>query len=138
MNTTYRSTNPIDGGAAGSTAAQDRPGGLLAWQWASYSLAHTDRRNLLIHALTVPLFIAGSALVATTPLVGWLGLAGLASMLAAVALQGSSHRGEPHAPAPFRGKLDLAARLFAEQWVTFPRFVLTGGFARAWYASRRA
>ena len=133
MNTTGYPTNMID-----SNTGHERRGGLLAWQWSSYSLAHTDRRNLLIHALTVPLFIAGSALAAATPLVGWLGLAGLVPMLAAVALQGSSHRGEHHPPAPFRSKLDLAARLFAEQWVTFPRFVLTGGFARAWRAARRA
>ena len=26
----------------------------------------------------------------------------------------------------------LLARIFAEQWITFPRFVLGGGFARAW------
>jgi hypothetical protein len=35
-------------------------------------------------------------------------------------------------PVPFRGPLDVLVRIFAEQFVTFPRFVLTGGLARAW------
>jgi hypothetical protein len=47
------------------------------------------------------------------------------------------HRFEPEPPAPFRSRLDFAARLFSEQWVTFPRFVLSGGFARAWRAAGR-
>jgi hypothetical protein len=56
-------------------------------------------------------------------------------MALAVALQGRGHAVERTSPAPFRGPLDVVARLFAEQWITFPRFVLSGGFARAWRAS---
>ena len=39
-----------------------------------------------------------------------------------------------HAPCGYANTLlgDWAARLFVEQWVTFPRYVLSGGFARAW------
>ena len=34
------------------------------------------------------------------------------------------------AARPLSGTLDVVARLFAEQLVTFPRFVWSGGFAR--------
>ena len=27
-------------------------------------------------------------------------------------------------------------RILAEQWITFPRYVLSGGFARAWRSAR--
>ncbi len=112
-------------------------GGLLAWQWSLHRDGHADRRNLLVHALTVPLFVAGSAAAVLSPLTGWIALAGVALMFAAIALQGRSHRLERTRPVPFRSRADLMARLFAEQWVTFPRFVLTGGFARAWRAAAR-
>ena len=39
------------------------------------------------------------------------------------------------APIPFRGPIDVGSRIFVEQWVTFPRFVLSGGLAQAWRAA---
>ncbi len=116
----------------------DRSQGLFAWQWSLYPDAHRDRANLVIHALSVPLFMAGTLAVLTAPLAPWLAVAGAASMIAAIALQGRGHQREDAAPVPFRGPLDVAARLFAEQWITFPRFVASGGFARAWRAARNA
>jgi hypothetical protein len=108
---------------------------LLAWQWAHYAEAHQDRKNLLLHALSAPLFMAGSLLTLVAPWThGSLAL-GAFGMVAALALQGRGHRGEAHAPAPFLGPLDFVRRLLAEQWVTFPRFVLSGGFVRAWAAA---
>jgi hypothetical protein len=105
--------------------------GLLSRQWAGYRHAHRDRRNLIVHLLTTPLFIAGNVAVALAPwLHGWLAWAGLASMIAIV-LQGRGHRLEVCAPAPFHGPLDVVARIFAEQWITFPRYVLSGEFRRA-------
>ncbi len=110
--------------------------GLLSWQWAVYRDTHRDRRNLIVHLLTTPLFIAGSAAIALAPwLHGWPALAGLASMSFAMALQGRSHRLEASAPAPFRGPLDVVARIFAEQWITFPRYVFSGEFFRAFRAA---
>ena len=53
----------------------------------------------------------------------------------AVAAQGRGHGREAVRPVPFRGAADVAVRIVVEQWVTFPRFVLSGGFARAWTAS---
>jgi len=38
----------------------DRDGGLLRWQWSLYADGHNNRRNLLLHAATNPLFLAGT------------------------------------------------------------------------------
>jgi hypothetical protein len=113
--------------------------GLLDWQWAGYGLAHRDRRNLLLHALTTPLFLAGSAvaLVGGFLLPWWSILAGLAAASLAIGLQGRGHRREVNPPAPFRGPVDVVIRLLAEQWITFPRYVLSGEFARAWRGEPR-
>ena len=115
----------------------ERKGGLLAWQWSRYPATHRDRRNLLVHALTAPLFLAGvCALVAGLLQARWvLAGVGLLGVALPVVLQGRTHTLETNAPAPFRGPADVAVRLFVEQWVTFPRYVLSGGFARAWRAS---
>jgi len=67
-----------------------------------------------------------------------LAAAGAIGVALPVILQARSHRREAQAPAPFRGPLDLVARLFVEQWVTFPRYVFSGRFARAWRTSGQA
>lgn len=114
-------------------AARARAQGLLFWQQTSYPEAHHDRRNLALHVLSVPLFIAGSlATVAAPAFSVWLLPAGVAAMFVAIAAQGKGHALESQAPAPFEGPRDVLARIFAEQWITFPRFVLSGDFARAW------
>jgi hypothetical protein len=111
----------------------DRPDGLLAWQWASYAAAHGNRRNLLIHALTNPLFLLGClALPASLAFGGWLAPAGVAAIAVAMLAQGRGHAQETTPPAPFRGPMDVVARIVVEQWVTFPRFVLSGSFLAAW------
>lgn len=116
------------------TTADDRPGGLLAWQWSRYPPAHRNRKNLLAHALTAPVYVAGTVALVAGPLAGsvWLALAGLAAMGGVMVIQGRTHRAEHGRPSPFRSPLDLVQRLFVEQWVTFPRYVLSGEFARAW------
>jgi uncharacterized membrane protein YGL010W len=107
---------------------------VVSWQWRAYPSAHRDRRNLIIHAVTVPLFTIGLILTAA-------GLArfaplstvfGVALVLGAIVAQGRGHRFEREAPQPFRSTVDALVRLVVEQLVTFPRFVLRGGFARAW------
>ena len=114
----------------------ERGSSLLAWQWSNYPANHRDRRNLLVHALTVPVFQIGTVAVLLSPFVnGWLAPAGLAAMAAAVALQGRTHRLEHNAQIPFCGPGDVVARFLAEEWLTFPRYVATGGFARAWRES---
>lgn len=116
----------------------DARGPLLAWQLANYPLNHADRRNLVIHLVTVPMFMAGTlgAVIGLASASWPTALAGLAALPLAVALQGRGHALEPEPPLPFRGPLDVLGRIVAEQWVTFPRFVVSGGFGRAWAGSR--
>jgi hypothetical protein len=114
-----------------------REGGLLAWQFRGYPDFHASRANLVIHVLTVPLFQWGTLLAAFgwawsvfTPLVG------LGAMTVAMVAQGRGHGLEQNPPIPFASKGEAVARIFLEQWVNFPRFVVTGGLGRAWKASR--
>jgi hypothetical protein len=117
--------------------ASEREEGLLQWQLALYPGNHRARSNLIVHALTVPWFWMGTLALLSAPRTGLVSAgAGLAAMVLAVFLQGRTHAREAVAPVPFRGPLDVVARIFVEQWITFPRFVLGGGFAAAWRASR--
>src|SRR5215471_12381103 len=111
-----------------------REHGLLAWQWSLYPRGHRNRLNLTVHALTEPLFVLGTCAVLLAPILGaWsLAVLGVAGMVTTVILQGRTHKLERSPPAPFLGPLDVVARLFLEQWITFPRYVLSGEFARAW------
>jgi hypothetical protein len=113
--------------------------GLLEWQWRLYKDNHRDRTNLIIHLATWPLFLAGLAtiLVApfTTPL---LLLVGPAWMALAMALQGRGHKREQVPPVPFRGPADVARRIFAEQLITFPRYLISGELGRAWRGEVKA
>ena len=111
-----------------------REHGLLSWQWSIYPQAHRNRLNLIVHLVTEPLFVVGTCAVPPALVLGawWLAALGLGAMLAAIALQGRTHKLERTPPPAFRGPLDVLARLFVEQWVTFPRYVLSGEFARAW------
>ena len=65
-------------------------------------------------------------------------IGGVVAMGGAVVAQSIGHKREAVPPLPFRGPSDALVRILAEQVVTFPRFVTTGGFDRAWAAARRA
>lgn len=120
------------------TSASNRSQGLLAWQLASYDASHHDRKNLRLHLATVPLFMAGTVGALTAPWTSlWLLPVGLVVMFGAMAAQGKGHKNEKQAPAAFRGPRDVIVRIFAEQWITFPRFVLSGGLAKAWREDAR-
>jgi Protein of unknown function (DUF962) len=107
---------------------------LLAWQWSDYAAKHQNRLNLLLHIVTVPLFEIGTLILLSAALTrsGSATVVGVVMMVGALA-QGRGHRLEPETPAPFDGAADFITRFFAEQWVTFPRFVLSGG----WYRNLR-
>jgi hypothetical protein len=113
---------------------------LFETQYATYADVHSDRRNLLVHVAMVPVFVAGlAALASGLALLSWpIAVFGLVAMVASMAAQGRGHGLEARPPVPFAGPSDVVARIFAEQLVTFPRFVLSGGFARAWRASAKA
>ena len=106
---------------------------LQADAFAAYRAAHADRRNLIIHSATQPIFVAGFVTLCIAPFAGHPGYAGLGltAMLVAIAFQGRGHRLEHSAPAPFKNGLDFVRRLLVEQLITFPRFVVSGGLARA-------
>ena len=108
---------------------------LLRWQWDGYPKYHQSRPNLLVHIVAVPLFLIGTiVLLGAIAQQSLLLLAvAVACIVVAVALQGRGHRLEPVPPEPFTGPLNFVSRLFFEQWVTFPRFVLSGG----WHAALR-
>lgn len=112
---------------------------LLRWQWEGYPRYHRSRFNLLLHIVLVPLFLLSTlaflrAILQHTWLAALLALGG---MLLSIALQGRGHRHEPVPPEPFAGPGDAISRIFLEQWITFPRFVLSGGWLRALRDSNR-
>lgn len=112
---------------------------LLAWQWQGYAANHRNPTNLALHIIAVPLFILG----ALTLLDGLLDLSlsaillGVIGMVASLAIQGRGHKLEEQAPEPFSDRKDAVTRLLAEQFVTFPRFLLSGAWWRAWRNRRR-
>jgi phage terminase small subunit len=114
--------------------------GLLDWQWSDYSAKHRSRTNLLLHIVTVPLFQVGCVvLVGTAAARSSVGMGlGILGMFVALIIQGRGHRGEREAPVPFDGAADFVSRFLVEQWVTFPRFVLSGGWRRNLKASGKA
>jgi len=111
--------------------------GLLRWQWEGYSRYHASRANLLLHIVVVPLFLAANVLLVVALVRGWwwTAAASAALMIVSVASQGRGHGKEAVPPEPFSGPLNTVSRIFLEQWITFPRFVLSGGW---WHALRRA
>jgi hypothetical protein len=108
-------------------------GQLLRWQWEGYPRYHQSRVNLLIHIVAVPLFLLGTVTLVVAAVEVSLVLLAVAigCIVVAVALQGRGHRLEAVPPEPFSGPLNFVSRLFLEQWVTFPRFVISGGWGAA-------
>ncbi|MGE5625126.1 MAG: Mpo1-like protein [Bacillota bacterium] len=115
------------------------PKELLHWQWEGYPQYHQRRANLLLHIFTVPLFLVGSVtLLAAALRLDWaLAALGAGGILVALVAQGRGHKLESLPPAPFTGPGNFVARLFLEQWITFPRFVLSGGWWRAYRGDAR-
>lgn len=106
---------------------------LLRWQWQGYPRYHQSRSNLLLHIVVVPLFLLGNLSLVWATLQGsWLMAAlAIAAMVVSVAAQGRGHAKEPVPPEPFTSKSNAVSRIFCEQWVTFPRFVTSGGWSNA-------
>jgi hypothetical protein len=106
---------------------------LLQWQRDGYPRYHQSRANLLIHIVAVPIFLVGTivlvAAIVQSSLI--LLLVAVGCVVVALALQGRGHKLEAVPPDPFSGPFNFVSRLFLEQWVTFPRFVLSGGWVAA-------
>lgn len=97
-------------------------------QWADYARFHQDTGNLAIHLCAVPLFWcgAGATMAAFVVLPWWWVPMGIAIMIGAIGLQALGHRREPVPAVPFTSPANAVARLGLEQFVTFPRHVLSG------------
>ncbi|WP_271407833.1 Mpo1-like protein [Pseudomonas sp. Q1-7] len=107
---------------------------LHAWQWRTYSDNHQHPVNLVLHIIAVPIFIVAALSLVSglftfsfRPLV--LGVIGI---LASLALQAHGHKLEAVQAEPFNGRRDAVGRLLMEQFVTFPRFILSGQWWRNW------
>ena len=107
---------------------------LSRWQWNGYANYHRSKTNLLLHIVVVPMFLAGNVgLVISIFAASW--VAALVSLLAmgvSVALQGRGHRTEEVPPVPFSSRANAVSRILLEQWISFPRFVLSGGWSHEW------
>jgi len=106
---------------------------LLRWQYAGYAKFHLSRANLLLHIVVVPLFILSNvALLVSLVKLAWLPAAIAAGLMGtSMALQGRGHGREQLPPEPFTGAMNVISRIVLEQWITFPRFVFSGGWLRA-------
>lgn len=106
---------------------------LLRWQWDGYPTFHTTKLTLWLHLVAVPAFVGSTlSLLASLARLSIVGVVtALVGMAVAFAAQGFAHKREPVPAIPFDGALDVVTRIFAEQFVTFPRFVLSGAWARA-------
>ena len=97
-----------------------------------YARSHADRVNLLIHLLAVPMFwlasISGITFLAMALWIhaGWAALA----LAAALGFQAIGHKRERLPPEPFSGPVDFVTRIFSEQFLRFPGFVLSGDWWR--------
>jgi len=109
---------------------------LLDWQWNDYSQRHRNRMNLIIHIVAVPLFWLGFCNVVTAVLFeGALHALG-GTILVGLSLfaQGRGHEMEALQPAPFENRWEFVRRIIAEQFITFPRFLVSGG----WYSNLKS
>ena len=111
---------------------------LILRQIDDYPRVHRARANLAIHAFAVPLFWLGLALLGRGLAVpsGRNLAAAAAAFAASIGLQGLGHGLEREQAQPFSGALNFLVRLTTESLVVVPRYVLRGGFARAWASGR--
>lgn len=105
--------------------------------WSEYCRVHSSRANLLTHLFAVPLFIASVLSLVKYLLRGdWLSVAiVIVFAILAMALQGNGHKKELEPPRPFTGPANFLRRWFAEQFVIFPLFFLSGRWWRQYQAA---
>ena len=96
--------------------------------WPEYQRVHSDRRNLIIHIVAVPLFIGASVFLIVSCFRDDYASVVLSVALAIIAmiLQGRGHAKEHEAPIPFSGPVNFLRRWVREQFFVFPVFVLSG------------
>lgn len=102
-------------------------------QLQRYGRYHQSRSNLLLHIVFVPLFLVSNVvcLVCLAEHRWLIALAAVALMGLSLSIQGRGHGKEPVSPEAFTGPFNAISRLMLEQWVTFPRFLLSGAWRQA-------
>jgi uncharacterized membrane protein YGL010W len=110
---------------------------LVEWQWSAYQQYHGSRTNLLIHILAVPMFILSTVNVlwSLANLQFFFASFAVGGMLIAFMAQAVGHAQEKNEAIPFDGPLDAVSRIFVEQFFNFPRFVVSGGWWKAFRAA---
>lgn len=102
-----------------------------------YGRQHRNPWNLLLHAVTVPLFLIAVACSLMAPFTShwasWWGSGVFLAVYSAL-LQRFGHSLEADKPAR-RGVGAIVGSFLWEQFVAFPRFVLSRGFSRSWRRS---
>jgi phage terminase small subunit len=107
---------------------------LHTWQWRTYADNHRHPANLVLHLIAVPMFILAALLI----LDGLCSLSfssiaiGVIGLIAALGFQRHGHTLEQQSAESSSDRGDAVKRLLVEQFVTFPRFVLSGAWWRAW------
>jgi phage terminase small subunit len=107
---------------------------LHTWQWRTYADNHRHPANLVLHLIAVPMFILAALLI----LDGLFSLSftsiaiGVIGLVAALGFQRHGHKLEQQSSEPSGDRGNAVKRLLVEQFVTFPRFVLSGAWWRAW------
>jgi hypothetical protein len=106
---------------------------MRATQRLGYPCYHQSRVNLLLHIISVPLFLAGNVtFLAALAEHWWLAAIAAAGLIGvSLAAQAFGHSKESVPAEPFTGAINAISRILREQWVTFPKFVLSGAWARA-------
>ena len=105
---------------------------LLRWQWQGYAGYHRNRFNLVLHIVVVPMFWLGTIWLIMGVVSGSLAalITGAVYLFVSLLVQGKGHKLELTPPAPFTSPWNFIGRLLFEQFITFPRFVLSGGWSR--------
>lgn len=113
---------------------------LLERQWNSYGKVHCSRLNLVIHIIAVPVFIVGTLafFAALAKLNVVVTMMSVFSVILAFGVQGFGHSKEGITAEPFTGIKQAIVRIFLEQFITFPRFVLSGGWYVAFKLAEKA
>ncbi|MNE43768.1 hypothetical protein D3C80_1379620 [compost metagenome] len=93
----------------------------------------------MLHLIAVPLFILAFLLIVSGVFSLNLGnvAIGIVGLLAALGLQRHGHSLEAQASEPFSDRKDAVSRLLVEQFLTFPRFLFSGRWWRAWCERHR-
>lgn len=106
---------------------------LIKWQSEGYTKFHKSKLNLWVHILAVPIFIIAffSLVISAFNFNGLQFLFSLMLIIISIVSQGIGHSKEVYAPEKFTGPVNAITRILLEQFYTFPKFVLNGG----WFAA---